>query len=147
MAIRWQCRNKALAVDLDCSGCFQVIRQNTVRSEILWEEMDVTSSVINLERTALTWCGHTEPRKEERLPKNILRRSPRDGWGGGEEDEEVNMHLSGKHVVSLLWKLKSEDGVRGTDYCRNGRREKGEGITPRRRKKGRIVYGKLNTVR
>lgn len=43
-----------MAVYLDCSGCFQVIRQNTVRSEILWEEMDVTSSVINLENTALT---------------------------------------------------------------------------------------------
>jgi hypothetical protein len=53
-----------------------MIRENTVRSEILWEEISATSSMINLENTTLL-CSHIERMKEESLPKNVAQVSTR----------------------------------------------------------------------
>jgi hypothetical protein len=48
----------------------EATREHRMRTATLWEEIDVTISVIrNLESRTLRWYGHIERRKEERLRK------------------------------------------------------------------------------
>ncbi|KAF2905711.1 hypothetical protein ILUMI_00466 [Ignelater luminosus] len=72
-------RDKIRTVEVDyMRWCLQYTRRDKIRTENIWREMEVKSSVANkLENRALKWYGHVSRMGEERWPKRILEWSPK----------------------------------------------------------------------
>lgn len=71
-------KNKIRTVEFDyLRRSLQKTRQDKIRNELLWKEMNVTTSVVKrIENQTLKWYGHVQRMGNERWPKNIYQWSP-----------------------------------------------------------------------
>lgn len=71
-------RDKIRTVEMDyMRRCLQLTREDKVRNEEIWRQMEVTCSITKaLENKALQWYGHINRMNEMRWPKRILEWQP-----------------------------------------------------------------------
>lgn len=100
-------RNKIRTVELDfLRRCLQITKRERWRTEEIWKEMGITSSITrNLENRTLRWYGHVERMQEHRWPKNIFKWSP-----GGKRRRGRPCYKWKTHVTNIMVERDLQQG-------------------------------------